>query len=165
MGLSGKIKSGKTYVSQYLHRTYGFVPLSFATYLKEDLIRLGFPERDVRVTKPPRMRDLLQAYGSARRTYDEDYWLNKLRNSISMCKPGTVFVVDDVRYKNEAQFVMDNGVLIRLQRPDLPPISTHHSETDLDRYEFHYIVEARSGNVLQLLDDVVWCLQQEGLVQ
>lgn len=60
-------------------------------------------------------------------------WINYLNNSLSS---EHVYVITDVRYKNEKiEIEKLNGVVIKLNRTDLPQIeagSTHISENDLD---------------------------------
>ena len=81
-------------------------------------------------------RKLLQLWGTEyRRSQKESYWSDKGREKI-LATPGLVFI-DDLRFYNEAELIQDlGGVLIRIERPGGPFISTpeHPSETSLDGY-------------------------------
>jgi len=66
---------------------------------------------------PGWLRRLLQWYGTEfRRARDEDYWIKKLEERIWVSGPERNYVIDDVRYPNEAEFVTGNGCLILLER-------------------------------------------------
>lgn len=164
VGLSGKIKSGKSYVADALAASHGFVKLSFATRLKQDLVDMGFSYTDVFIDKPPYIRALLQAYGAARREVNPNHWIDHVERSIALCKPGTVFVIDDLRYWNEAEWITrKSGVLVRLQRVGFPPVSDHESETALDDYPFKHVVAGEDGELDDLVAHVEDCLWVEGM--
>ena len=61
------------------------------------------------------VRPLLQAFGQAKRDLvDKDYWVNALAMKRNLKFHGVI--VDDVRHKNEADWILDNGgILIRLR--------------------------------------------------
>ena len=81
--------------------------VSFAAALKEDMLRLGFSYTDVHVDKPEWMRNLLIAYGQARRAHDPDYWIDRLAGLVNKIKheyPEVhTIVIDDVRFPNEVE--------------------------------------------------------------
>ena len=161
VGLSGKMRAGKSVTAKALAEKHGFVNLSFATYLKEDVVAMGFDPEDVYHRKPPWMRALLQSYGQARRAQDPDYWLKKLEASVAMCKPTTIFIVDDVRFPNEATYIEQMGTLIRLERDGYNNVDTDLSETALDDWPFDHTVYSEEGpeGVIDLIlhtEDILW---------
>lgn len=167
IGLSGKMRAGKTVTAEALAEKHGFVRLSFADALKREVIGMGFSVDDVRVTKPEPIRKLLQAYGQARRFQDPNYWLDNVGRSIRLCKPNTVFIIDDVRFFNEAAFVEEQGVLIRLERPGFDNTDTDESETALDDYPFAHVVFSEEGpdavlDMIEHVEDVLW---SEGIIE
>ncbi|HEV8191911.1 MAG TPA: AAA family ATPase, partial [Ktedonobacterales bacterium] len=69
------------------------------------------------------MRTLLQGLGEGvRQVVAEDYWINRLDEYLAELEylqaPGQLFVVDDLRYENEAAWVRSQGgLIIRLCAP------------------------------------------------
>ena len=160
IGLSGKIHSGKSTVAKALAERHGFVVRGFADALKQDVEGMGFEREVVRYSKPPAVRSLLQAYGQAKRLFNEHYWIERLENAISLCKPGTVFVIDDLRFPNEFEWIKSkDGVCIRIERPDYPVQSNDYSETALDNvHTFDHTVYGACGAVDDLIEHVEDCL-------
>lgn len=78
-------------------------------------------------------RQLMQLWGTEyRRAENPNYWLDKTREKIKTLD-GLV-LVDDVRYRNEADMIREmGGEVVRVERPGLPE-SDHISETALDDY-------------------------------
>lgn len=111
VAISGKMHSGKTFISDTLVGVCNYRRLSYAQPLKDDVREMGFSWEDIR-EKPPWMRFLLQAYGQARRAQDPDYWVKRmemrLRSSytqkqLSMyAQTPLCLVIDDLRFENEA---------------------------------------------------------------
>lgn len=104
---SGKIGAGKTTVAKDLVEHYGFDRVSFAGPLKEDVVSWGFDANDVYDRKPHPIRQLLIAYGMARRYHDPDYWVKRLADQLreriatdSFGRPA-LYVCDDCRFSNE----------------------------------------------------------------
>lgn len=60
----------------------------------------------------------------------ENVWLNFLKENI---KDDKVYVVSDLRFKNEKEFISSKGVCVRVERDDNPKINTdnHQSEVEL----------------------------------
>lgn len=161
------MRAGKSVTAKALAEKHGFVQLSFADALKREVIGMGFDPDVVRNTKPEPIRKLLQAYGQARRWQDPNYWIDSVGRSINLCKPTTVFIIDDVRFPNEAQMVEDMGVLIRLERPGYDNTDTDESETALDDWDFKHTVVSDEGpeGVIDMIvhtEDVLWA---EGIIE
>lgn len=99
------------------------------------------------------VRRLLQVWGTEyRRWQDEDYWVKALRAWLACREPGENVVVDDVRFRNEAELIHERGgLLVRLEPWDgwePGPHSDHPSETQLDEYQkFHMVLRPRRGEL------------------
>lgn len=181
IGISGKMHSGKSYVSDILTDKYGYRRLSFAGPLKDDLREMGFLDADID-QKPTWMRLLMQAYGQARRAEDPDHWVNRLldqlqqeliRERAALFPEESRIVIDDLRFENEADAlrVWADKVpqvelhLVRLHREgydrtDIPG-ARDTSETALDDYDFDIFANVPSGDLSKLEtaahDIARWC--------
>ena len=95
-------------------------------------------------------RSLMQWWGTEyRRAQDYNYWVKK---TLDFCVGNEVYIVSDLRFKNEAQGIRDaGGYLIRVERPGRPQISNadHPSEIDLDDWEDWDQVMLNAGTVDQ----------------
>lgn len=174
IGISGKMHSGKSWVSDRLQsRVPGLRRLSFAAPLKRDIIEMGFPQEDV-TNKPPYMRRFMQEYGQARRAVDPDYWVTRLQHDIITSlreeqlptlfgEDERLFVIDDMRFENEADMLRNltqRGVrvfLLRLKRKNYDRSNIDGaddiSETALDDYpEFDLTASIPSGDLDGLFD-------------
>ena len=153
-GLSGKRGVGKTTAAMYLVKKYGFIKVSFAEDLRA-MCKHFFPFTEGDLIMPGKKeakfkeydwtpRDFMIHLGEFARFHDQSFWLNR---GISKCKdPKKTYVFDDVRYKNEADAIIQaGGKIIRIDRYeknnpygknlDIP------SETELDGYDkFHYTI-------------------------
>lgn len=142
IGLTGKAGAGKTLFADCFVQ-YGFKKLSFSTALKEMLLKGGMATKEeLYSTKPENVRWLLQKIGTniIRNQVDPDYWVQKLDEEMWKCygKGATKFVIDDIRFRNEAEFVRSlNGDLIRIIRPTTitNELAGHISETEMDEIE------------------------------
>jgi hypothetical protein len=148
IAFSGKRGVGKTVAAQYLSTNYGFKVVSFAGRLKE-LANLLFPftPKDLYGANKEKPfepyswtpREFLINFGNFMRYYDPNYWIMIATKGIS----GNI-AIDDLRYKNEARYLKDDGAkLIRISRfaKDNPYKGEINdpSETDLDDYkDFDY---------------------------
>jgi hypothetical protein len=173
IAVSGKMHSGKSYLTDLLiERGLGH-RLAFAQPLKDDIRAMGFSQRDIDA-KPPWMRKLMQVYGQAWRAVDPDHWVTRLTQQVhdqhrqeklpTLFNMGErVFFVDDVRFENEADAMLnlkDRGIdvmLIRLMRVnyDRGDIvgSDDLSEMALDSYpDFDDIYHIQSGDLAGLVD-------------
>ena len=117
----------------------------FAEALYEECRRdYGMQEKDA---------PLLQRVGSERRAQDPEYWIKKAFEKIKAEKVG-IAILTDVRYKNEARYVKEQGgMLINVSRLNVdgsPFIADdrpadHPSEIDLDEHNWDFYIRAHSG--------------------
>tara|TARA_Y100000389_G_C17460276_1_gene521179 strand:- start:3039 stop:3584 length:546 start_codon:yes stop_codon:yes gene_type:complete len=97
IAISGKMGSGKSYLSGKIHTELGYEQTSFAKRVKELAIDLfGMEEKD---------RGLLIDIGTKMREIDSMVWINQvLKNT---CSKG--IVLDDLRLENEYNALKKNG--------------------------------------------------------
>ena len=137
IGLTGPKGSGKTTVAKYLCSQYNFVPLSFSTKIKqvakmiynlnEEQVNGSLKEViDERYNITPRF--ILQKLGTeiCREIYS-DTWIIPIKNYMDEY-PNSNYVIDDVRYDNEANLIKSYGGEIWLiDRSELNKIKDLHS--------------------------------------
>lgn len=171
VGIAGKIGAGKDAVAARLVQRWGFTIVRMADALKDEVVArfpltlraifhatYGQPWRqpttaelrhEVRVTKPPIIRELLQEFGTeVRRADDPDYWVKR------WAEAATIFprvVVPDVRFPNEAAAVLaQGGVCWRVTRPGYTVPGAHVSETALDAWDGFRVQLANVGSLEDL---------------
>jgi hypothetical protein len=142
VGLLGFIGSGKGTAGDIL-KDIGFTPLSFAKGVKDVAAEMfGWPrhllEGDTQASRDWRERTdefwtkefgypftprlALQLMGTevGRDVFHKNFWVIKMKQYI-LENPNQNYVITDVRFQNEIQFLHDmNGVLIEIQR-DVKP--------------------------------------------
>jgi len=113
-GITGPAKAGKSVLAKYLHASFALKGvqvniLPFAAPLKSFAIQLGWDGK-----KDESGRRLLQLLGTevARECISEDIWLKHWVNSANIFakrNPYATFIIDDVRFNNEANFIREAG--------------------------------------------------------
>ena len=156
LAISGHKGVGKTTAAKYLASKHGFRIESFAGKLKS-LSSKFYPFNDLHLNgnlKEEKFeghdwtpRDFMIKLGAFMRYWEPDYWIN----SINISK-GSV-VIDDLRYLNEVEYLKSKGFkTIRINRFDKhnPYKSDLNdpSETQLDNYEFDYVIHDISNITL-----------------
>lgn len=142
LGLAGRSGSGKDYLAGLLQYSQGFYPVSFADQLKVvTALEYGYSYVDVFHNKPPEIRSKLQEMGVNAREMNPDVWIEALEMWLARWYERwgvEKFVVTDVRFPNEADWVREKmgGKVIRLEsdRPNslTPEQRQHPSETLVD---------------------------------
>lgn len=146
IGISGKRGSGKTTTARLvaaamMRNGIRTIVKSFATPLKEDVIRLFNAPREIvygsdedKATMSPygiTWREVLQRYGEAMRQIDPDVWV---RQALRGNDGWNCVIFDDMRHENEAA-AMDHTV--RLTRWN-GVYDGHVSEIALDDFAFDF---------------------------
>lgn len=168
VGVLGFIGSGKGTVGDLLGKTYDFEQVSFAEHLKDvtstmfdwprhllegdtEESRKFREEPDAfwskKMNKPftPRLALQLMGTEAGRKVFHENFWVLSLEKKISN-KSGN-FVVTDVRFKNEIDWVhQNNGILIEVRRGITP-------------HWYNIAAKANSGNSHAL----IWMLENSGI--
>ena len=91
------------------------------------------------INRPYTIGRILQIVGQAFRDVDEDYWIKCLQKYMV---PEVCYIIDDVRYPNEAQWIKDSKGLVGLVISMVPPaiadegrLQSHESEVSLDDFK------------------------------
>jgi len=104
-------------------------------------------------------REIMQDYGAFYRTIDNQFWIKNLFK-VAEEKEYTSVIVTDVRYINEADYIIDNGgYVIRVERENKDSVHNeeHPSEVELDGYNrFDFVID-NSGTLKQLEEAAVTC--------
>ena len=82
-------------------------------------------------------REIMQNYGAFYRTIDSQFWIKNLFK-VAEEKEYTNVIVTDVRYTNEANYIIDHdGYVIRVDRETKDSVHNeeHPSEVELDDYK------------------------------
>lgn len=136
VGLSGYAGSGKSELAKHLVKNHGFVRLSYASPIKKMILallvqagvgpvtaremvdgKLKEVPCDVLGGKTPRyaMQTLGTEWG--RNLVASDLWRSILLNRMNVeLERGHRVVIDDVRFENEAKFLMEYGSVFRIVR-------------------------------------------------
>lgn len=160
IGLSGYAGCGKDTVRAMLEEL-GYFGLAFADpirdMLRELLTRNGISdhyinERAFKEEVIPELgvsyRQMAQTLGTEwGRSLHGDFWLRLAGSYMADIEESTGhkhFVVSDVRFVNEAQWVRDRGgVIWRIERPGTVPVRAHVSEQEL----YHFAADQVIYNV------------------
>jgi len=152
IGIAGRMRTGKSSLAQlleeYLSHTHTTMTFSFAEAVRQEVAESIWSDKgsaearfflDMKEAEHKEsVRPLLQALGQAKRQMvDEDYWIDAVRDSINRQNETSIAIIDDVRHHNEANFCIENGLLIRLnahestliERGASPERLAHYSET------------------------------------
>lgn len=166
IGFSGKRGAGKTISAEYLVSFYGFKKLAFAEELKKKctlMFPFGHMELHGNMKEQPfksyqwTPREFMIKYGQFMRYWDQEYWVKQVIDQMN--DPAQNYVVDDLRYTNEAKMLKAKlARLIRLERYKKYNIyksdkyDKDESETQLDDYEhFDAKIEAFDNtNIFEL---------------
>lgn len=147
IGISGRMGTGKTAISEGLIKMFAdkkVVRLSMASPIKElhNLIYDKVPYKLV----GEKDRDLLLALGKWGRSKSPDFWLNAFHETV-VTMDADLIICDDIRFVNEAEYVKEHGILLRLrglQRgPNVDKNINDVTETVLDTYNFPYYIDNR----------------------
>lgn len=161
VAVSGKARSGKDTVADFLVQQHGYVRKALADPLKAaakavfDLTSEQIYGADKEQIDPyweASPRTILQKMGNEmRRVFGETIWIKALECSIRAeqaairTRKSLRVVISDIRYKNEADAVKSwGGVVWRIERPGAGlkgENAAHISETDLDDYPFDTVIK------------------------
>lgn len=96
-------------------------------------------------------RDIMIIIGTnfGRDMINDNIWISTTLNKINKSSNS---IITDVRFKNEADSIKEaGGIIVRVNRPEhlrfegkVKPEKEHYSETDLDKYDFDYVLNNSS---------------------
>jgi hypothetical protein len=118
VGLCGYARSGKDTLAKAL-TSRGWERVAFADALKADLEKaLGKPFAGMTAGEKEHWRPLMVEYGRARRAQHSQYWIIHAAAHIAAhLAPAHPVVITDVRYRNEAEWIHEQGgLVVRLLR-------------------------------------------------
>lgn len=169
IGIAGRAGVGKDTAGRFLQLHYALSVVAFADPLKAMLQAMGLSRTELEGAYkelPLRWLDasprrLLQTLGTewGREMIDPDLWLKvfgrKLAHDWQVLKASDPdwagYVITDVRFENEAEFVRRRGHLVHLTRQAAPAVAAHSSETGLDIQTRDFLI-SNDGDLSQLHD-------------
>lgn len=174
-GFGGYKGSGKDTAASVLVAEYGFTRFAFADKVKDLLLAVNPVIYTVDSGRPVRLRTIVDGVGwdAAKRLHSEvrrslqaiategcrdlfgaDFWVNQLANQRdNWSDPDSRYVISDVRFDNEIDFIKDNGgTLIWVYRPDTAS-DGHLSESDAVLEQADYVLR-NDEKITDLQEDV-----------
>ena len=177
IGLTGKMRSGKSTIADYLYLHHEFHwPLSFGSELKRYAHEI-FPD----VPKDPKPRELYQ-FMNVMRDFDPDVWIKHLAKRVQFAEDSrktTGIVVTDARQQNEIDWLRAHGfVIVRVVAPEQDRLKrieesgesvtsttlAHVTEQDLESLDVDYRI-VNDGTLDELetkVDELVARLKEDG---
>lgn len=174
IGLAGPARSGKSTAADHLVRNHLLEHYAFADPLRSGLMEIfNLDPDDFEGERKEKQlpwlgrspRELMQSMGTewARQMVNPDVWvkiaeqnLNYLQNSLSSV---VGFVISDVRFDNEAEFIRQRGgTIIRMVRPDAPAVNPHTSEAGISLNE-HDLLLCNTSSLAALREHIDNCVE------
>lgn len=164
--LSGWKESGKDYIADILVKNFLFKKISFAEELKNQVSSLYKIDRNLLDTQEGKKmvykenvtnRQLLIAYGEAKRKDDPFFWAKKVLNKIN---DNQNTVISDWRFKEEHSFLTKNLpnheiITIRILRHQINKSLGDPTETSLDNFHFNcMILNDKNNNQSYIVDQL-----------
>lgn len=178
IGIAGKMGSGKdfittTYIIPYIENILKekILQFCFADQIKVNVMtKNNINYHDLYISKSESTRKLLQIEGTenGRNIFSENIWINYLTNWVDVFKNRGInnFIITDVRFKNEFEFIKNNGgIIIKINAPNrnhqrlykesngdtliYNKLKNHISECDLDDISnslYDYVFENDNDN-------------------
>jgi hypothetical protein len=153
----------------FMVETYGTFELEFVVGMKQMTVRQLLQETSTdslrdrlhpNVWVNALMADYVRPSHKEARYYDE---INKrgLAGYEEVWGEYPDWIITDTRFLNEAKVIKDRkGIIIRVNRPGVKPINNHKSETELNDYDFDYVIDNDSdlksleSKVYDILTDI-----------
>jgi phosphomevalonate kinase len=167
IGVSGKMGTGKDYIIEnyikpFIENELGekCIILSFADMIKINLmVHHNIQLDELYGRKTPEIRNLLQLEGTekGRCVFGDNIWIRYVKAWYELHKSRGIkyILVPDVRFKNEYDFIKQNGIVFRINAPNrnekrlrdesfneenYNKIKNHQSEIELDDFKFDIII-------------------------
>jgi hypothetical protein len=188
VGIIGRAQHGKSTLGEFLVQSHGYNQVAFADALRAMMMQLnpiihatgddgkpfirysemldlmGYEE----TKRYPEARRLLQVLGTevVRDMLGDNAWVDALDKTIfDDEKDEDRYVITDVRFPNEAEYVMRNkGILVKVVRPnyDNHVDQTHPSEAMVDTLPYDYLI-TNSTTISELGSSMNHVFTLEGL--
>ena len=142
IGITGRARSGKDTVADFIVAAQGGYRYSFADPIRAMLVPLGIDladpywqarKEDVIPALGVSPRRMMQTLGTewGRQLIHPDLWLLMAQQRLLRNGPG--MVIPDVRFENEAAWVRRHGGrIIHVSRPDNKEVEAHSSENGIE---------------------------------
>lgn len=169
IGLAGLARSGKTTAANHLEDIYGFQLYAFADPLRDGLMNIlnltpcdfddDRKERTIEwLGRSP--RELMQTLGTdwGRNMVHPDLWLllakQNLDNFGQAYENAPGFVISDLRFENEADFVRKHGgIILHILRSDAAEVNPHASESGIGIQDNDLVLH-NNGSLEDLFDQL-----------
>lgn len=175
IGLTGYAGSGKDSVRDILETDHEFTGLAFAEPIRAMICELltsngigseWMYERTLKEQVIPQLgvsyRHMAQTLGTEwGRNLQTDFWLRIAQAYMEdLSNHGHLhFVVSDVRFVNEAEWVKkQGGVIWHIRRPDVAPVRPHASEAEIEHIEADWTIN-NTGSLDDLKPTVLEALR------
>ena len=166
LALTGYSKVGKDAVAKVLTEYQKMKRIAFADALKKDVCKLCDLSMENLERYKEMLRPLLVEYGRARRSFDADFWIKRIEKQMRKEDfPDRVdWVITDLRYVNEADWVVrQGGLIVYLVRLGTNPANSEEGKSIPDilngRPEIKTVVN-REDRIAQTAESV-WKLFEE----
>ncbi|MGP5508866.1 deoxynucleotide monophosphate kinase family protein [Pseudomonas helleri] len=178
IGLTGRARTGKTTAAEHLTGTYLLEQYAFADPLRDGLMAIfnldptdfeGDRKEQPLAWLDHSPRQLMQSMGTewARNTVHPDVWVKLAEQNLDYMTKSlgavTGFVVSDVRFDNEADFIRrSGGTIIHIWRADAQSVNPHTSEKGIAD-NVNDLLVANNGTVeefLRALDEVYLMIRE-----
>ena len=166
IGLTGRARTGKTTAAEHLTGTYLLEHYAFADPLRDGLMAIfnldptdfeGDRKEQPLAWLDHSPRQLMQSMGTewARNTVHPDVWVKLAEQNLDYMTKSlgavTGFVVSDVRFDNEADFIRrSGGTIIHIWRADAQSVNPHTSEKGIAD-NVNDLLVANNGTVEEFL--------------
>jgi hypothetical protein len=148
IGITGRARSGKDTVADMIKDHIGGTRYSFAKPMYDMMTALGMdfksPDWDGQKEKPipgvgKSPRQLLQTLGTewGRNCVNPDFWIFFAKMQLDYASK---LIVSDVRFDNEADWVREEGVLLRVVRANTEEVNPHVSEAGVTPRESDVLI-------------------------
>lgn len=177
IGLTGPARSGKTTVANHLTTEHFLVSYAFANPLRDGIMAIfNLSPEDLEgdakeqpiswLGRSP--RQLMQLLGTewGRHMISADLWIDLAKQNLdclgALYRSQAGFVISDVRFENEADFIRkQGGTIIHLVRPDAQAVNPYISESGVSPHpaDLSLINDAGVSELLAQLDEMYRALR------
>lgn len=151
IGLSGPAGVGKSHVARKIAKIAGGDQVSFASNIKLGLFVMGLgadpADKEAEVYNGRSGRELMRSLGTewGRNIVGPDVWVDTLFESLSR-SDSHLTVIDDVRFRNEACAIRNNGgIVVELMREGISYNYEHETEQGLNFEDVDEIVDCEDA--------------------